>query len=381
MSEYTGSRCPACNKKFTDEDDIVVCPICGAPHHRECYNERGECVFEEEHFTGKTWIPSPSTASRKTSSSSSSSSSSSFSRSQQPARPVSMDDQEDKQAETPHSRNGRTNTQTSTGKRICKSCNSENPSTNLFCNLCGNWLGEEQGTAAPPNYGFNQYLEQQMQFDPKFALYGGLSPEDKIGEYQARDVAAYVGKSSSYYLPRFKSFSDSGKNFSFNISALLFNGFYFLYRKMYAIAAILLVVFILSTIPNVMFIKEYMEYQAFAIEVGVDEQGYPLEEYPDEKMIQLQHYANVSNRTNFIYFIISLLVSSLATKLYYNHSMKKMDKVMETLPDRTREQGKCLECEEALAKAGGVNRPIVIAAVVLIYTAMAGFLVYQWFLM
>ena len=31
MANYTGVKCPVCNKRFTEDDDIVVCPVCGAP--------------------------------------------------------------------------------------------------------------------------------------------------------------------------------------------------------------------------------------------------------------------------------------------------------------------------------------------------------------
>ena len=36
-------KCPVCNKQFKESDDIVVCPDCGAPHHRECWEKEGKC--------------------------------------------------------------------------------------------------------------------------------------------------------------------------------------------------------------------------------------------------------------------------------------------------------------------------------------------------
>ena len=36
MSNYTGCKCPVCQQPFTETDDIVVCPECGAPYHRAC---------------------------------------------------------------------------------------------------------------------------------------------------------------------------------------------------------------------------------------------------------------------------------------------------------------------------------------------------------
>lgn len=49
MPSYENDNCPVCCKKFTSEDDIVTCPYCGTPHHRECYNSLGHCFNEEKH--------------------------------------------------------------------------------------------------------------------------------------------------------------------------------------------------------------------------------------------------------------------------------------------------------------------------------------------
>ena len=47
--EFTQYKCPVCKKQFVSGDDIVVCPECGAPHHRECYEQNGKCFFEDKH--------------------------------------------------------------------------------------------------------------------------------------------------------------------------------------------------------------------------------------------------------------------------------------------------------------------------------------------
>ncbi len=52
MSLYDDIECPVCHKKFTDTDDVVICPECGTPHHRECYNAVGHCVNENLHKNG-----------------------------------------------------------------------------------------------------------------------------------------------------------------------------------------------------------------------------------------------------------------------------------------------------------------------------------------
>lgn len=43
--------CVLCHAYLFDEDDVVYCPVCGAPHHRECYNSIGHCALESTHGT------------------------------------------------------------------------------------------------------------------------------------------------------------------------------------------------------------------------------------------------------------------------------------------------------------------------------------------
>ena len=43
--------CVRCKAYLFNEDDVVYCPVCGAPHHRECYNALGHCALEELHGT------------------------------------------------------------------------------------------------------------------------------------------------------------------------------------------------------------------------------------------------------------------------------------------------------------------------------------------
>ena len=42
-------KCPVCNKQFKEGDDIVVCPECGTPHHRECYEQEEHCFYQDKH--------------------------------------------------------------------------------------------------------------------------------------------------------------------------------------------------------------------------------------------------------------------------------------------------------------------------------------------
>ena len=49
-------KCVRCHAYlFEGDDDIVYCPTCGAPHHRECYQALGHCALEHLHGTGQEY--------------------------------------------------------------------------------------------------------------------------------------------------------------------------------------------------------------------------------------------------------------------------------------------------------------------------------------
>ena len=55
MADYKGAKCISCGQVFKDGDDIVVCPECGTPYHRECYEKEGKCINTELHANGGSW--------------------------------------------------------------------------------------------------------------------------------------------------------------------------------------------------------------------------------------------------------------------------------------------------------------------------------------
>lgn len=52
---YSGKICDGCREPLENGDDIVVCPICGTPQHRSCYEKNNKCVNEYLHETGFVW--------------------------------------------------------------------------------------------------------------------------------------------------------------------------------------------------------------------------------------------------------------------------------------------------------------------------------------
>ena len=52
---YSDYKCDGCGKVFTDTDDVVVCPECATPQHRECYKNNGGCVNSHLHAEDFQW--------------------------------------------------------------------------------------------------------------------------------------------------------------------------------------------------------------------------------------------------------------------------------------------------------------------------------------
>ena len=53
MQEYFNKCCGECGEKFTENDNIAVCPDCGTPIHKSCW--KGHCPNEAKHAEGFDW--------------------------------------------------------------------------------------------------------------------------------------------------------------------------------------------------------------------------------------------------------------------------------------------------------------------------------------
>lgn len=52
---YENAICDGCGQPFAPDDDVVVCPDCGTPQHRACYELNNKCVNEHLHESGFEW--------------------------------------------------------------------------------------------------------------------------------------------------------------------------------------------------------------------------------------------------------------------------------------------------------------------------------------
>lgn len=214
MANFTGMKCPVCLEKFTKDADIVVCPECGAPHHRHCWQATGHCINEAAHAKGEAWKPEPD--------------------------PATTDPFE---------------------SRRCSRCGTLNPAHGLFCEICGNPLSGEAGAEqAPPREGDPNVppFARSMPYNPFINPLAGLDAEEKIAGVTVKELAIYLGESTHYFLPQFKRM-ESGSKLSWNWASFFFGYLYFAFRKLNIWAVALLALTILVDLPSmILYLNDVM---------------------------------------------------------------------------------------------------------------------------
>lgn len=197
---YTNQKCAVCGEVFTESDDIVVCPLCATPHHRECYKKNGECGNSDRHSEGFVWAPEQSA--------------------------------EDAQENAPDTQAGSPNAQESA---------SENQQMPSF--------------AAPQYPMYAPYPVAQGQ-NPHFPNPLSAFPPELDDGVPTIDASAYLRQGNFSYLQKF-FLEKSGKR-TFNFWAFIFGGLWFIYRKMYKLGAIFIALsLVISAIP--FFVPQYVK--------------------------------------------------------------------------------------------------------------------------
>lgn len=213
---FIGEKCVYCGEIFKDEDDVVVCPECGSPHHRDCYKKENRCANISLHGTGEKW-----------------------------KRAVV----EEKTAE----------------KKECPVCKfPNNPTDAEYCIVCGAGLdgNESHEESAPENEDI--HLNHNI----------GFNPDEDMGGATLREISMFVGTNTFYYIPVFKRMKDIGSKISFNFSCFIFPSFYFANRKMWLWAIIYTLISVLLNLPaSVMIMADRGVFTENMLNVIYENQG------------------------------------------------------------------------------------------------------------
>ncbi len=175
-----GRKCVVCSAYLFEDDDVVICPECGAPHHRDCWNAVGKCKLGDLHGT------------------------------------------ENQYKYEPEEENAETQPENKATALFCRGCGAEIEPDSNFCPYCNLPVSENSPNiqfAAPVSY----------RFDPNEELEDGVT----VGE--ATKVVLVNG---FRYIPKFKEFK-KGKKVSWNWSAFLFPHGWYAFRKMYLMSALM----------------------------------------------------------------------------------------------------------------------------------------------
>lgn len=187
---FIGEKCVCCGRTFEEGDDVVVCPECGSPHHRECYRKENRCANSELHEKGEKWH-----------------------------REKIFEKAE---------------------KIQCPVCRfPENPPEAENCMVCGTDLTGKNNskTATAEDENINARTDT------------GFNPNEDMGGATLRELSMFVGTNTFYYIPIFKRMKDLGSKISFNFSCFVFPSFYFANRKMWLWAIIATLFSVLFNIP------------------------------------------------------------------------------------------------------------------------------------
>ena len=321
--DFLGKKCPVCDKYFHVGDDIVVCPDCGTPHHRECYEKEDRCFNADRHKDGYDY---------------------------------NTDTEEKNSIDYVCPNCG---TQNSKGSFFCKHCgvpisNNVKPNENRYDRYRQN---DQTGNTQNPQGGFQGMPFSADAFDPM----AGVNKDEDFGDgVTAGEAAKYVKQNTPYFIRVFFNIVKYSKS-KFNFSAAIFTGAYLLYRKMYKIGALIAGVQIAMTILYVA-ISYSAPYQAV------------LDSMPTLSLLDasafsqfVEYTAGLSTLQIFmIYFLfaydlirIGLMITIGITfnRLYLSHCKKQINKIKSKADSDT-------SAEDKLQTRGGVNTPLAIAAMV-----------------
>ncbi|MCD7803640.1 MAG: DUF2628 domain-containing protein [Oscillospiraceae bacterium] len=327
MPIYVGQPCSSCGRILTKTDDIVVCPECGSPYHRDCYISEGKCTNQKLHETGESWQPTIK--------------------------------QEEKKPE----------------KLICPNCGAENSPDAAFCCNCGSPVNMEKASGGyqRTNTGYNQnpygnsgyrngnYQNQNGNYQNQnqnqngygrpyenpymggmgreFSFFGNgaYSADYLIGDHTVAEYSDYVGSNSPYFIPKFVRF-ESGRKWSFNFSAFFFPHIYLFYRKMIREGIVVLLLTALLSIPTLI----YYLY-AYGI-IG-------------EEIVSTSSFAVIYNACSILSYVLSLGVGLFANYIYYRKAKNDLDTIKNDIVEYNSQR-------QALLTKGGTSMAYAIGSVV-----------------
>lgn len=262
---FIGEKCAACGDVFGEDDDVVVCPECGTPHHRNCYMSAGKCANAEYHAIQKKW-------------------------------------EREKKNDRVFS--------------VCPICHFPNSNDAEFCERCGTDLNDptiREKTAAQENNPAEPFSEMFDDTMGEPRPYLGFDPDEDLGGATVKEVSDFVRTNTIYYLPIFKRMKDLGSKLSFNLSCLVLPSLYFANRKMWGWAVLAVLISAFLKIPGAFIYMSQAEGMPAAFIAAIEEHSVFLN--------------NADLVCSVVYWMIKLLFCLFGNSLYFKYILRSLKRI------------------------------------------------------
>lgn len=329
MFDYIGEECIVCKQKFKKGDDIVVCPDCGTPYHRECFAKNGACINLSLHENNQTWTQTVKEENKSTQNQNSDSNSAN---------------------ENSFNQNTENNS-----NAVCPFCGNVNNPGSSFCSRCGKSLDGSNENGQFKYANSSTYVDMggkqvKIDFGDKYA---GLDPEDDFEGAKVKNTAEFIGSNGFMLLVLFKKFSMKLAKVSTNLACLFFPYLYFAYRKMwkmcFATVAVLSVLSIPSFLDGIVSLDTVQYKQLLSSTVSqIPAYNDVMIQIIQKWQTMLKPYSALLNNLDVICQALIMAVRILAflfgNYLYYRFTIKKVNNIQNTCslseaPARCRAEG------------------------------------------
>lgn len=303
MFFYEGLSCPYCDTHFTETDDVVACPTCGAPHHRDCWKAHGACAHAADHGTDREWSRDKA-----------------FEQAPRDEAPAD--------------------------RHPCPNCGADNSPYAELCSHCGRPLNAQEWSSYTDPVGGAQHTPPFGEYAPYHTPqsdYTGMSPNDTIDGETVADLTAVVQTNTAYYLPKFRAMTQKNAKLSWNWAAFFLPSYWLLYRKQYLLGGILLALeIVLSTVTmaalysGAPMLGSVSSTADLVTRLIVFAQTDPF----------LQNVVHFIAAVGVVLFLIRLIVAMFGNSLYMHHTKHVIRRSREQYPEGYQAQ---------LAAAGGTS--------------------------
>lgn len=333
---YDGNNCDGCHKPLQQDEDIVVCPECATPQHRECYEKNGECVNAHLHGTDFVW--------------------------------------QGKISGNKNDESTLVNHEPEKEKLICPNCGHENYPGSTSCSNCNmkfTMFGvniveaaqkEEKNSGENPLYPNKERKNDLPEYEPPFKIgegegfsenseddsassestnswnldsyedyeeintfKGPFPVEDYTAGVRTNTLGAFIRSNAQSYINKFKWNEIKGKK-GFNWAAFIFSPYWYFYRKLYKPGIIFITLETIVSVVLMPFLQPFMEFYNYLLTIDFETISEEALNAIADKMLSIsdEMMAPVLIAC-LVLFLMHLISGFIANGLYRDYCVKNIN--------------------------------------------------------